>query len=217
MLLDHIQNQLTDLYHIDLSQRAQDYLIDRREALNLLESPSHSKIPKELLLVRQQNDETVEIALFLDQGLLKNLEQFDPQVSLSEENLSDFCIAVEGISHFVYFLWKANQGHKITQLEMELQAEIDKFLILYFAMGSSRTISSNVDKLFSALFEDFHLFDNMSGESEERYMTASHLAMRYCHRLHERFLRKSETDKALNEARQFYNLSQSEKIHLINQ
>ncbi len=215
MLLEQVQNQLEYLYGIGLSERAQDFLIEKKEAVRFLSTPIPPKIPRELFLVRQNRQDTVEVALFLDGRLLKNLSDNSPFVSLNEKNLSDFCILIEGISHFVYFLWKAYKGQTITRLEMELQAEIDKFVMLFFYLrsGGDRAFS---DQIFEALFEDFRLFESLSQESEERYLTASSLAMRYCHSLQSRYRAKNQLESLLSEVRQFYNFSQEQKIRHIN-
>ncbi len=210
MLIEQVQNQLEYLYGIGLPERAQNYLINKDEALKFLEVPQ--KIPKELFLVRQQEQDTVEVALFLDGKLLKNLDKHNPFVSLNEKNLSDFCILIEGVSHFVYFLWKAYKHHAITQLEMELQAEIDKFLMLLFYLRGGDTETAISHQLFEALFEDFRLFESLTAEKQERYLTASTLAMRYCHRLQKRFANAKDFQSLLNEIRQFYNFSQEQKI-----
>lgn len=215
MLLEQVQNQLEVLYGIGLSERAQDYLINRKEVLKYLEPHAGKKIPKELLLVRQNGGDTVHIALFLDVKLLANLSRHNPFESLNNKNLSDFCVLIEGVSHFVYFLWKAYRQQPITQLEMELQAEVDKFLMLFFYLKTSeeRGISPAV---FEALFEDFRLFEELSDENRERYLTASQLAMRYCHSLQSRYQENNELTSLLSEIRQFYNFSQEQKIKHIN-
>ncbi len=40
------------------------------------------------------------------------------------------CQIVEGVSHFVYLAWRIGQDLPSTQLELELQAEVDKFALL---------------------------------------------------------------------------------------
>lgn len=215
MLLEQVQNQLEYLYGIGLSERAQNYLINRKQALKYFQAHSGEKIPKELLLVRQNGGDTLHIALFLDVKLLANLARHNPFESLNDKNLSDFCVLIEGVSHFVYFLWKAHRRQNITQLEMELQAEIDKFLMLFFYLrsGGERGFSNQI---FEALFEDFKLFESLSQEREERYLTASSLAVRYCHSLKSRYMGNEKVEQLLSEIRQFYNYSQEEKIKHIN-
>lgn len=210
-LLKQVQNQLESLYGIGIRERVEEFIIGKDEALDLLQPPSEIKIPKELFLVRESQEDMVEVALFLDQKLIHNLEKNDPFESLNRENLSDFCILIEGISHFVYYLWKAHKEIPITQLEMELQAEIDKFLMLFFYLRSDNQNMSS-ESFFKALFEDFQLFAELSEQEKERYQTASDLACRYCYQLQQKYQNNQEITQMLEEIRAFYKWSQSAKI-----
>ena len=67
-------------------------------------------------------------ALFVDAAALANLERHDPAARLDDRNFSDFCLAVEGVSHFVYVALAAARQRPVSQLELELQAEVDKFV-----------------------------------------------------------------------------------------
>ena len=45
------------------------------------------------------------------------------------EYLQDFLLAVEGVSHFVYLVHRARQERPVSAVELELQAEVDKYLV----------------------------------------------------------------------------------------
>lgn len=214
-LISNIQNQLESLYGICLTQRVEDYLINKKEIFNYISKKKNTKIPKELFLVRRQNGSLIEIALFLDSKLIHNLEKNDPYASLTKKNLSDFCILIEGVSHFVYFLWKTYRDRPITQLEMELQAEIDKFLMLFFYLRSAEEAVFQPE-MFKILFEDFNIHKDLSGEAKERYLTASSLASRYCYSFQKRFRDSENIKNIVDEIRQFYNFSQEQKIQYIS-
>jgi len=145
---------------------------------------------------------------------MTNLKKHNPFVSLNDSNLSDFCILIEGVSHFVYYLWKAYQERSITQLELELQAEIDKFLMLLFYLRSDQ-YPAFPQQLFEALFDDFKLVDALSKESQDRYLTASSLASKYCHRLQMKCTKQEHLKTVIEEIRNFYNFSQEQKINFI--
>lgn len=216
MLIDQVQNQLECLYGIGIPQRVADYLINRQQLLHYMPQASQQKIPKELFLVRNPGENTVEVALFFDLKLLKNLKKNDPFHSLNDQNLSDFCILIEGVSHFVYFLWKSEQQLPITQLELELQAEIDKFLMLFFYLRTRHDPKFTVS-LMTALFEEFSLHDFLSLEARERYLTASTLASRFCYRLQNKVRREHDLQIAIHEIRDFYRFTQQQKIRHIMQ
>ncbi|EKD41871.1 MAG: hypothetical protein ACD_73C00474G0001 [uncultured bacterium] len=215
MLVEKIQTQLECIYGIGLKERAYDFLINLGDVHNYVNMNSETKLPKELLLVRKPEDDTVEVALYLADDLINNLDQHDPFESITPKNLNDFCTMIEGVSHFVYYLWKAQQNLPITQLELELQAEVDKFLMLYFYLRSDQNPQVG-DTIFDSLFEDFKLFDELSIEARERYLTASQLASRYCYRLKTRFQQQPhDIENVVSEIRQFYTFAQEEKIRRI--
>jgi hypothetical protein len=214
-LVEKIQTQLECIYGIGLRERAHDFLINLGDVRNYVTVDPAIKLPKELFLVRKPEDDTVEVALYLADDLMSNLSQHDPFESITPENLNDFCIMIEGVSHFVYYLWKAQQNLPITQLELELQAEVDKFMMLYFYLRSDEDPQVG-DVLFDSLFEDFRLFDELSEEQKKRYLTASHLASRYCFQIKTRCQKNpQDLQNIVSEIRQFYAFPQEEKIRSI--
>ena len=80
--------------------------------------------PTEKLLLSEEADE-LHLALYLDAGLLERLAERDPLEELGPGNLEDFCKVLEGLSHFNYLTWNATD-RRVTMLELELQAEVDK-------------------------------------------------------------------------------------------
>ena len=82
------------------------------------------------------------------------------------EALDAFCAVAEGGSHFVYFTFCGAQMERpVSQFELELQAEIDKYLLL-------RTTHAS-DELLHRLFERFELDETLSSEQRERYRLAT--------------------------------------------
>ncbi len=67
-----------------------------------------------------------------------------PLVRLNESNVADYWTALEGVSHFHYFAWNAGHDKPVTLLELELQAEIDKYVASYLLLQAavSRALSS---------------------------------------------------------------------------
>ena len=59
-------------------------------------------------------------------------------ITYVRERLSGFCAAAEGVSHFLYLAHRAGQGGQVSQLELEAQGELDKYLsvvLLLWATG----------------------------------------------------------------------------------
>ncbi len=211
-LISLIQNHLHKLYGIDVGEWASDYLIGPTELKDLLPAGQQTITCQELFLVNPNpQEDTLEIALFFSPELQTNLMQNDPREGLSHQNVSDFCALIEGVSHFVCYLHKASLEHEVTQLELELQAEIDKYLLL---ACFSETDFASRSELIHTLFEQFSLRPDLNLEQEERYLSANQLARRYCLYL-QRLLTQSRHQDWLQHVRQFYPASQQEKIRTI--
>jgi hypothetical protein len=118
------------------------------------------------------------------------------------------------VSHFVYLLFCARRSRSITQLELELQGEVDKYLGATFllALQNEGAVSS---RLRALLFGSYRLAQSLTPERAERYRAASQLAYRYCGYLESRFLRRARLADLAREARRFYRLGQREKLERI--
>ena len=107
---------------------------------------------------------------------------------LDHANLGAFCTLTEEVSHFVYLLFCARSERSVTQLELELQGEVDKYLTAVFLLSQQNegAVSARLREL---LFRHYRLEPRVSAEQAERYRAASDLAYRYCGWLERRFLR----------------------------
>jgi len=151
MLVNRLQRHLENIYEVQSGYRVADFLIDDPGLARRLDSaPNAREIPEKLLI--QQDGESLNLALYLDPQLLQRLNANDPTESLHGENLHDFWMALEGISHFLYLTWNARHERSVTLLEMELQAEVDKYILAAFLFG--RQMRGLVPRaLYRQLFE----------------------------------------------------------------
>ena len=122
---------------------------------------------------------------------------------------------VEEVSHFLYTTWKVRQNIQLTRLEIELQSEVDKFILCTFYASNSHLKPSRLP-LKELLFETFRFEEDLPPEWIQRYTLASRLACHYCHFLETRFIKKNLLPQMIEEIRQFYRFSQTEKISHIN-
>jgi len=165
----------------------------------------------ETLFVRQDGD-CLELALYVHGGVLERLEARDPFDALTEENLEDCCTALEGVSHLLYVVWSAMRGRAVSLLELETQAEVDKFAALLVLAGARGPVEP--DALLSRLFERVRFAEGLDAERLERYSSANRFAARFCRRLSRRWLgRGREAHEGLfRELRAFYRLSHARKL-----
>ena len=151
-----------------------------------------ARAPREQLLLREADGE-LAMALFVDAAALANLERNDPAARLDDDNFTDFCLAVEGVSHFVYLALRAAQSRPVSQLELELQAEVDKFACCLLVAGTAASLRRR-------LYGDVVYADDLDADERERYRTANREAGRYAAALERRFLAREQTVRAARRA-----------------
>ena len=205
-LLVGVQRQLEALYALDPEAPVTDFLITDHEAAHLPGGGSRT-------LVSQEGDE-VSLAVIFEKKVGEHLTRADPRVLLNASNLGSFSTLTEEVSHFLYLLYRARCDRPVTQLELELQAEVDKYLTATFflSLQNEGAVSTRLRHL---LFRSYRLAEGLSSERQERYRTASRLADRYCEHLERRFLRQARQAELFREARRFYRLGQREKLEAI--
>jgi hypothetical protein len=200
-----MQRCLTEFYGLDLEQQVTDYLITDPWLATVLGGQDRP-VDEELLIL--EGDGEAEVSLYLAKELVARIEANDPVEALSSENLADFWTAFEGVSHFVYFAYKASQDRSVTRLEMELQAEVDK--IITTALLIRRQGGRLPTDLHRWLFELPRLALGLSAVETERYERANHYAARYCQQIWPELARGSES--LIRELRYFYRLPRENKI-----
>lgn len=180
------------------------------------------------MLVREDKHGDVELSVFLDAALLARLESADPLRALHQDNLADFCIAAEGVSHFVHLIWRAEQARQTTQFELELQAEIDKFLIAWLLLRKQHG-ARPARELHGTLFDRIRFHEALDPVALKRYRDANHYAGKYCRHLHAAYLTdtapcgpicdtaatKVSPPDLLRELYHFYRLPQPDKVRHI--
>jgi hypothetical protein len=201
-----VQRRLERLYALEDEAPVGEYLLSEEAASGLPGGGSRT-------LLREQGED-VELGVVIDGRVRAGLAAQDPRARLDHANLGHFCALAEEVSHFVYLLFCAKSGRSVTELELELQGEVDKYLSAAFLLSlqNEGVVSA---RLREALFRRYRLAEGLSSEQEERYRTASALAFRYCGHLERRFLRPRRLDELRRESRRFYRLGQREKLERI--
>jgi hypothetical protein len=150
---------------------------------------------REVVLLRESEGE-LEIALVLPPE--------SREISAGSA-LSDVWLQVaEGVSHFLYLAERARVNLPVTQLELELQAEVDKFVLsLEFCRESAA-------QLLDRLFDSPHFLDPEDSEAGARYRLAHQLAARFVARV----VVANDRERVRARLRSFYRAGQAEKIRL---
>ncbi|MEI9937143.1 MAG: hypothetical protein WDO69_07945 [Pseudomonadota bacterium] len=152
---------------------------------------------REVVLLRESADE-LEIALVLP----PESKQIPAGGALSDVWLQ----VAEGVSHFLYLVERARISLPVTKLELELQAEVDKFvLVLGFNANDARS-------LLERMFDSPRFLDDEDTEAGARYRLAHHLAARFVSRVFA--ANDRDHDRARDRLRAFYRAGQADKIRI---
>jgi hypothetical protein len=180
-----LQRRLERFYGLERAPRVENFL-------RLSASRS-----REQVLV-QQSQEGVLLAVIFpeDQIPTEPLEPSDNWAQL-----------IEAVSHFLFLAERARVELSTTRLELELQAEIDKFVILSATTGAARIA---LDDLHRRLYDDVRFLDASETEQGARYRLANHLAARFLSRL----LQSGHVADWRKRLRAFYRAGPTEKISI---
>jgi hypothetical protein len=209
-VLSRLQALLGRIYDVEPPLDVARFLVTDAAIVNDWRVASQSRTDETLYL--REDDDCLELALYVDAAVLDRLEAADPFDGLSSGNMQDCCTALEGVSHLLYVAWNAVRGRSVSLLELETQAEVDKFAAALVLSGKLGTDS--VGELHARLFERVKFADGLDAEQLARYEAANRFAARFCSRLARRWLSSPRTGQAglFRELRRFYRLPHARKL-----
>lgn len=120
---------------------------------------------------------------------------------------------IEAVSHFLFLAERARVELPTTQLELELQAEVDKFVVLLPTAGArdNRMHPAALEQLHHYLYEDVQFLHPAESNEGTRYRLANQLAATYVARL----LKRGNLELWQKQLRTFYRASQADKISIV--
>lgn len=216
-VLARLQRGLEALYRVDTNLDVESFLIDDRER----RASGVARKPREQLVLRQCGDDELHIGLFLDEKAVSNLEANDPARRLDHHNFDDFCLVVEGISHFIYVALAAAGDRSVSALELELQAEVDKFACCLLLSNEAHRPQptpaleggwQRARSLSRKLYDDVSFAEDLEHDEVDRYRVANLEARRYADALSRRFVARDRLSDMLAELRRFYRLGLDGKL-----
>jgi len=197
-VLDRLQRDLQAIYRVDSDLTVSDFVVGQRSA---------SGAPEELLV--RENDGELEVGLYVDRDVLSELAV--ESNGWTHRRLAAHCQAVEGVSHFLYLTNRAGVPRPVSQLELELQAEIDKFATVVLALWEVGRRNA-VGMLRERLFHQVSYRGNLTIEERERYEKANLLARLYCAFLETRYVLRNSIEGFLADLRRMYRLGAGDKL-----
>ncbi len=209
-LIDHVQGQLEAIHDRASPYRAREFLLDRR----LLERLGRRALaPEELVIV--EGEEGLDLGLYLAPELFQELRRVQPSgvsgASLAEERLFAFAPVVEGVSHFLYVAEAAGRERPVSQLELEIQGELDKFAAASLHLWG-RGLHRSVQRLCDRLFRGVSYLPHLGPDERRRYRAANELAGGFARHLCDRFVAEGRLDLFLRELREAYRLWAGHKL-----
>ena len=137
MLLSRLQELIGGIYDVRVAHDVYDFLVTDR---GHLPAAARGGTAEEELIVAEAASEGEELAmsLYLDPALLERLARDDPLERLHSGNVADWWTALEGVSHFLYVAWNAGHDKPVSLIELEMQAEVDKYVASYWLLRRQR-------------------------------------------------------------------------------
>lgn len=183
-LANRIQSGLERLYRLDRAATVDDFVIRAEQG------------ERETLFVREAEDGALEMRLRLP--------------ALADGGFDPICQIIEGVSHFVYLADRAARNREATQLELELQAEVDKYVVLAASVDGFDEVVSK--KLRAQLYDEVTFAHEPDTELGERYRVANDYARRFTARLERDYVSRARYGELHAELRRFFQCGQGEKL-----
>lgn len=221
MALGALQERLGELYDVELDVRVEDFLCDEDTARALGGEDAAAR--GEVLFVIEGDGEGdgARVALFL--------EPRARELGARRADFHAWCLAAEGVSHFVYLAFRADHQLAVSELELELQAEVDKWALALLApfrdVRAARLLAGRgvgaialrdrSRRVRERLFGRARFLDDAETERGARYRAALRLAARYAETLERELVARGDVEQLARELRRFYRLGSREKIERI--
>lgn len=178
-MIGRMQDHLQAIYGFTCEARAETFVVDTEAAVQL----GGTGRAEEELLVSEGEDE-LELALYLAPSLLDRLKPYEagPVGYVLDGDLDGYCQLAEGVSHFLYVAHTAAHGRALSLLELEAQAEVDKFAVcLLHRWGEG--VKAWSEELLRRLFDRISYRPSLSAQERWRYEEANRLSRNFCTRL----------------------------------
>jgi hypothetical protein len=203
--LDAVQRALERQNGLEAQPPLVTFLISSEERRAL---PGCNHSTSEQVFVTEEDEP--RLGVFIDEALLERLPHATERLSLGDVRaLDDYCVVAEGVSHFLCLADRADRARHVSLFELELQAEVDKFVHLTekLALGPDEQTA-----LLETLFERYALRDHLSADEITRYKDATRHAAKFCHRLARAAKKHGSNAIVYQEARSFFSLPLQDKL-----
>ncbi|MEJ0099971.1 MAG: hypothetical protein WDO12_09580 [Pseudomonadota bacterium] len=212
-MLRALQQLLETIYDAPCGHDVRDFLLTERRQLP--RQRREAAADEELVLIERRR--SCYLGLYIDEAVLARLSAHDPLRSLDGDNIADFWTVLEGVSHFSYLVWNTGHARGISQLELELQGEVDKYIASFWLLRAQHP-GHRPRELWPALFKKTHVDPRLPPARRELYAAATHYSARFCTWLETALLsdRPFARRAAIATLRRFYRLGSTRKLRHID-
>ncbi len=184
-LASRVQRGLERLYRIEDVPEVTDFLTPAEDG------------EREALHVRATGD-GIEMAL---------------RVPALDSGLDALCQIIEGVSHFVYLAERARVDRETTQLELEVQAEVDKYVVLATSVGDLDVWKS--EALRARLYDQVAFCHAETTELGARYRLANTVAARFVRNVEREYVASRRFAALRDHLRRFFQMGQEDKLRAV--
>lgn len=212
-MLQQLQHLLETIYDARSGQDVQAYLLTQRRQL----PRERRRLAQDEELIVVDERAGAFVGVYIDAAVLRRLRRQDPLRTLDAGNIADFWTALEGVSHFSYLMWNTGHDRGVSQLELELQGEVDKFIASWWLLRAQNP-GYFPRELRRVLFERTSLVTGLDASRQALYARATRYAARFCARLEATLSsdRPALRRSAITALRRFYRLGSLRKLQHID-
>jgi hypothetical protein len=212
-----IDRALKRFYRLENVLPAEGFLVVPPDPSSASQSASTAASKGALLIVDQAHtkEASLELGIYFHSSIRTELNTLEnwPRAEWSKDQRQAFSVATEEISHFNYLVEKASKGQAVSQMEMELQGEVDRFLLAFMAERHQRKAPS-FDEIFETYFVKFRWDAGLEEQKRIRYEDANRIAKALLSKLRPAFKNHRRWPELVAELRRFYNATASEKVRV---
>jgi hypothetical protein len=211
-MLHHLQQLLAGIYDTTPGGDVRDFLFTQRSDLP---GTRRAAAQDEEVIVVEEAD-AVTIGVYVDEAVLARLAQHDPLKRLHGGNLADLWTALEGVSHFAYLDFNIAHDRPVSHLELELQAEIDKYVVTYWLLRAQHP-QHFPRELHWLLFQRTRIAPQLDAAAQRLYRLANRHAACFCARLSRQLAsdRRITRAGAITALRRLYRETGPRKLRMI--
>jgi len=211
-VLCELQREVEELHGSEGTPDVRAFVVD--DSTRRLLPGARADIPEQLFVRQDPGDpQELELALYIAPRIVASLAHDDPHERLHAGNLDDYWIALEGVSHFVMVATRAVGQRKVTALELEIQAEVDKFAAAWHLLrAQGMSPERAAQQLMRRLFGPYALHEPMPREEADRYHVATRVARRFCAELARCYGHDAQPTRVEHAVRRFVRLELAEKL-----